>query len=347
MSAKKSAPKQIILNEEQQAVVNAREGCWCVMSGPGSGKTACATSRYAALIREGVSPDQVLALSFTATAAKNLKGRVEEQVGQLSTTRTAGSMTLHSLALKFAVEEKNEFPFELDDFPLATEPVANSLSAKAAQRYEVDSRSLRSAISLFKRNRIRPGQAIRAAEESLNAKDLKIALAYKDADKRMREAKLLDFDSLMFEMVDLMEKKSAVRARWQYQYVICDEAQDCCKTDFSLLKLLTEQHKSLMCVGDPGQNIYSFRGSDSRLFRHMEETFPGTQKLYLATNYRSTKERVKFLREIGPVPELAEKFHTPNELGVKPEVRGFITAGDEAAWIVKSIKEGLCQTTTS
>jgi DNA helicase-2/ATP-dependent DNA helicase PcrA len=339
---KKPIPKQIILNEEQQTVTNARAGLYACYAGPGSGKTSVAVRRMAAMIQEGVDPNSILALSFTATAARNLRDRVEALTGPLSITRTAGSMTLHSLALKFAEEERNEFPFELADFPLATEPVAYKLSAEASKRYEIDPRSLRSAISLFKRNRVRPNQAVHDAEEKSDPKQIRLAMAYKAYDKKCREEKVLDFDSLMFEMVDLMSKKKEVRSRWQYQFVTCDEAQDCCRTDWELLKLLSEKYGNLLVVGDPGQSVFGFRGASPKLFLNMEEMFPGTRKLFLATNYRSTKELVGFLKEIGPVPELSEKFTTPNDQGIRPEIRGFTGPVDEAKWVVSKIKEELC-----
>ena len=143
----------------------------------------------------------------------------------------------------------------------------------------------------------------------------------------------------MFEMVELMGKKKMVRDRWQYQFVTCDEAQDCCKTDWELLKLLSEKHGNLLVVGDPGQSVFGFRGASPKLFLNMEEMFPGTKKLFLATNYRSTQELVSFLREIGPVPELSERFTTPNDVGVRPEIKGFVSPALEAEFVVKCIQE--------
>ena len=77
------------------------------------------------------------------------------------------------------------------------------------------------------------------------------------------------------------------------------------------------------------------------MFLNMEEMFPGTKKLFLATNYRSTKELVEFLKGIGPVPELANRFTTPNPSGPKPEIKGFTSSAEEAAWVVSEIKKGL------
>ena len=339
MTAKKQPAKSIILNEEQQAVVSARQGFYQCLAGPGAGKSACLVSRLAALIREGVSPDSLLSLSFTKTAAKNLRDRVEAQVGALETTRTAGSLTFHSLALQFATIERQEFPFELAEFPLADEPKANRLCFDAAKRHELDPRSLRPVVSLYRRKRVRPAEAIRACEDQMDSKGLKLALAYKEYEKRCRAEGLLDFDDLIFYMVEILDKKAEVRKRWVRDFVQLDESQDMSKIEWDLARLVSG--KSVLAVGDVSQGIYGFRGSDSKLFSKMDEMFPGTKTLFLSCNYRSTPEIVDFIRPISSSKELALKFHTPNPTGPRPEIVGFRTASEEAAYVIEKIKEGL------
>src|ERR1700728_1521263 len=160
-------------NEEQSAVINFQEGRAAVQAGPGSGKSFAITQRYLRLLREGVNPDDILSLTFTNTASKNLSNRIEAQVGKLTTTRKAGATTLHGLSLAFAIEERNEFGFDLAEFPLAPEPVALKLSAAAGRRFEVDPRSLRSYVSLQTRGRVRATQAVKRAEDKLDAAELK------------------------------------------------------------------------------------------------------------------------------------------------------------------------------
>jgi DNA helicase-2/ATP-dependent DNA helicase PcrA len=116
-----------------------------------------------------------------------------------------------------------------------------------------------------------------------------------------------------------------------------DESQDMSKIEWDLARLVAG--KSVLAVGDTSQGIYGFRGSDPDLFASMNELFPGTQTLYLACNYRSTPEIVDFIRPIASSKELAEKFHTNNISGPKPEVRGFVSPSAEAAWVVQQIKE--------
>ena len=339
MPPKKSAPKSITLNEEQREAVNFGAGYACLLAGPGSGKTQVLTQRYARLIRDGVSPDDMLSLSFTKTAAKNLRDRVEAQVGALETTRTAGSLTFHSLAIQFATIERSEFPFELAEFPLADEPKANRLCFDAAKRHDLDPRSLRPVVSLYRRKRVRPVEAIRACEDKKDSTGLKLALAYKEYEKRCRGEGLLDFDDLIFYAVEIMDKKPEVRKRWIRDWVQLDESQDMSKIEWDLAQLVAGT--SVLAVGDVSQGIYGFRGSDSNLFASMNEIFPGTRTLFLSCNYRSSPEIVNFIRPISSSKELAEKFHTPNQPGPKPEIIGFRNASEEAAFVVSKIKEGL------
>lgn len=342
MAPKKLPPKPISLNEEQQAVVSAGSGFWKIVAGPGSGKSSCLVARYTRLIQEGVDPNSILSLSFTATAAKNLRDKVEERVGKISTNRkVAGSVTFHSMALNMAIEERSEYPFELAEFPLTPEAAANKMSGDAARKHDIDPRSLRSALQLYRRTRVRPAEALRAAENKLDAKEIKMALAYKEYSKRCKEAGLLDFDDLIFHMVDILEKKPKVRERWQYAYVMADESQDNCQTDWDLLRLVSEKHRNMLCVGDPGQNIFSFRGSDSKLFMEMDRIFPGTRTLFLGTNFRSSPQIVSFIRPYASSEELAKKFRSHNGDGPVPEIRGFLSPAQECEWVVKRIQEEL------
>ena len=340
MPLKKKQPtisKPITLNEEQQAVVSARSGYWCVMSGPGSGKSACLVSRFSQLIQEGINPDDLLSLTFTKTAAKNLRDRVEAQVGKITATRVAGAVTFHSLALSFAQEECHEFGFELADHPRAAEPRANKLSGAAARRFEVDPRGLRTVVSVWKRKRLRPGSLVKEFESKLDAKSLRLALAYKEYEKKCRDEGVLDFDSLIFEMVEILDKKPEVQKRWTRDWLQIDDSQDLSKIEWDLVKLLSG--RSVLAVGDISQGIYGFRGSDSRLFAEMNALFPGTQTLFLSCNYRSSPEIIDFIRPIASSRELAEKFHTQNASGPAPLVKGFLNSVEEAAFVIKSIKE--------
>ena len=138
-------------------------------------------------------------------------------------------------------------------------------------------------------------------------------------------------------MVQILDKNKDVRSRWVRNWIQLDEAQDMSKIEWDLAKLISGS--SVCAVGDVSQGIYGFRGSDPRLFASMDEIFPGTQTLYLSCNYRSSPEIIDFIRPIAQSQDLAEKFHTQNQHGPKPEIKGFNSSSDEAKWVVAQIKE--------
>jgi DNA helicase-2/ATP-dependent DNA helicase PcrA len=324
-------------NPEQQAVIDAGDGVFAVYSGPGSGKSFCLIHRYARLVQSGVSPDDILCVTFTAASAKSMRDRANDLLPVQKMDRVSGWMTLHSLALKFVEQERANFPMELAEFPLCLEPQSNRLAWEAGKRYEVDPRRLKNFIGLQKRQSIRPIQAIRAAEKE--HKDEKLALAYKYYETKMREAKVLDFDSLLMEMRQVLEANAEVRERWSYKYVQLDEAQDTDEQQFAILELLTRKHGNLLAVGDTQQGLYGFRGARGDLFLNMSLIFTGALVLYLAKNHRSTQEIVGFLKEIGPDKDLAARFHTDNSTGTRPIINHYAGPAEEARAVVAKIQE--------
>lgn len=326
-------PTKINLNEEQRAVVEARDGFFNVLAGPGSGKSESIIRRYVHLLQTGIPADEVLSLTFTASAAKQMKDRAEaahpfDFSSPRVVSRVAGFRTFHGLALSFCTVEREHFPFPLAEFPLATEPQTNKFLFDAARRFEIDPRTLRPWISLQKRNRIRSAEALHSAERE--GQNEKLALAYKMAENSMREAGVLDFDSLLLEMVDLLESREDILARWSYRHLQADEAQDNSVLEWHLLQLLSRRHGNLLAVGDCGQGIYGFRGASGDLFLNFNEMFPNATTLYLARNHRSSPQIVDFCRTASPVPELAAKFHTANPSGPEPVITGYPSPADEA-----------------
>lgn len=325
--------KPIQLNSEQQTAVDAGSGYYRVLAGPGAGKSACLIARYLRL-RETSPAEDILALTFTSEAAKELNKRVGAKENP---TRTCGFRTLHSLALAFCVQEAKEFPYPLAAFPLATEGRAGKILGEASRRYKVDFRTLQSWISRQKSFGIRSAAAVKTAES--DGENESLALAYQHYDQALREVGLLDFDSLMLEMVDLVRNRTAVRDRWSYRWCMVDESQDCSQDQWDLLGLISHKYGNLWAVGDVGQSIYQFRGAHPELFLEFEQRFPNAKTLFLGHNYRSTRKLVGFFKEIGPIRELAEKFHTENDEGVEPVIDRYLTDVGEAEGATKRIQE--------
>jgi len=332
----KQVNRPLVLNSEQQAAVDAGAGVFCVMAGPGAGKSACLVARYARLIHDGVSPNDILNLTFTNSAAKTMRDRAEAAAGVQIMDRIAGFSTFHSLALRFCEQERLNFPFELAEDFLCLEPQANKIAWEVGKRFEVDSRQLRQYVSLCKRQRIGATRAVKIAER--DGKNEKLALAYKQYERALREKGLLDFDSLVLEMFNLMQSNDNVRSRWTYLHVQLDESQDLDDLQWSLVQLLYTTGGSLYAVGDGGQNLYNFRGA-SDTFLHMDRLFPDVQTLFLGQNFRSSPQVVEMCRKFGPVPMLAEKFFTTNPDGPVPDVIGYPSSVAEADAILKSVQK--------
>jgi DNA helicase-2/ATP-dependent DNA helicase PcrA len=323
------------LSDEQKKVVDADNGAFRVLAGPGGSKSTCLVLRYVRLIQEGVSPDDVLSMTFTSQAAKSMRDKSEAEIGVQKMDRVAGWGTFHSIALKFASEERDSFPFKLADFPLATPPVANKIINELARKFDVSWKELPNYISLQKRNRINPTEAIKIAEKE--GKNEKLALSFKAYDSRLRSEGVLDFDSLLVEMVNLLEKNPAVASRWQYRFCQSDESQDNSVLEWRLLQLVSKQHGNLLAVGDAAQGIYSFRGAAGDLFMNFGDMFPGAKTLYLSRNFRSSPQIVDLCKKYGSVRELADKFHTTNSDGAAPSVVGYPSAADEAKDVASKV----------
>jgi DNA helicase-2/ATP-dependent DNA helicase PcrA len=343
----KAAPKPIALTPEQQTVVDVKSGMWSVAAGPGAGKSTVLLARYVRLFQEGADPDNVLGLTFTAAAAKSLRDRAEEYIPvQKMDTRVAGFITFHSLCLSITTKERENFGFPLAEFPLSAEGQTRKITGELARKFELDWKQLSSWISRQKRDGVRPKQSLITAEKEGTGE--KLALAYKAFDDAHRKIGVLDFDSMVMEVVQLLERNPQVRARWQFSDVLVDEAQDCDTLQFTLSKLISERHGNLMFIGDSGQSCYGFRGARSDIFRNLAELFPSVQTLYLGQNFRSTPEIVSFVKEISTDEALAQHFHTKNPSGPTPAVTGFASSVDQAEHIVReATPEGACLSRTN
>ena len=213
---------------------------------------------------------------------------------------------------------------------------AASRAVFEATQNKINYTAFTSWVSLQKRKRISPQQAVFTAEAS-NEK-LDYAIAYKRYQASLKKQGVLDFDDLIYFMVEILESRPDIRAEWQYDYVMMDEAQDACELDWRLLQLITEKHKNFMAVGDAGQAIYGFRGGLPDHFLSMQDFFPGTQKIYLGNNYRSTKNIVGYVRQAAPYEDISEHFRAVREQeGQELDLTGYSTDYMEAADVVRKI----------
>jgi DNA helicase II / ATP-dependent DNA helicase PcrA len=317
------------LTAEQLEVVNADKGVWVVVACPGAGKTRTIVERFKRLVMSGVSTSDILSLTFTNEAAQEMAKRS----GVLD---NKCFRTFHSFCLNLLQAERKEVPFEMCDTIIPVEQQNYDLLFRLVKQYPRirNWKDLQSKISLWKQTGVSPERAL---EDAFDA-DYFMALAYQDYERMSREEGWLDFDSLQQEAKNLLETNDAVRERWQFRFVQCDEGQDCDTSQFRILQLVSEKHQNVLIVGDENQLIYAWRGAQENNLTNFSQRFPGAQKLYLSINFRSTQKLVKFLREILPVDNgLASKMESARGEGIDPMIIRFWDDREEADTILTRI----------
>lgn len=320
----------MILDVDQQACVDALDGVYMTLASPGSGKTRTLVARYLNLLIYGVSEKDILCLTFTAEAAEEMASR-SGVVNAKNVFRT-----FHSFALDLIQKEREHLPYtlkpailpwEFEDFDLRQKLVRECPILK-----KVD--NLRDYISSQKRLGISPDQAI----ERSNGMEAFYAQSYKDYEDTCRKEGWLDFDSLMVECLKLLETNEIVREKYKKKYVMVDEFQDTDEIQVQILKQIFGGH--IFFAGDINQSIYEFRGARPEMADRIQSVFPGTKKMFLAINYRSSPEIVGFLKEIIPVDNgLASLMRTDNPSGPSLTFTRYRDDYEEAHQVLSRVKD--------
>ena len=285
------------LNTQQRAAVEATDGPVLILAGAGSGKTRVITYRIAYLIQEkGISPDSILAVTFTNKAAREMEARIERLLERNSLTKPLIA-TFHSLCVRIlrrdieALRTGNEGLTK--SFAIYDENDQQSIVKQIMKRMGLDTKQLTprtvlGRISWAKNHMIDPQEYYLASSDPNSER---IAHIYESYRKEMLKNNALDFDDLLLETVRLLKSSSEVRERYQrrYQYLLVDEYQDTNRPQYELMKLLTGDRHNVCAVGDEDQSIYSWRGADIRNILEFEKDFPNAQIIRLEQNYRSTQ----------------------------------------------------------
>src|ERR1700677_628550 len=284
------------MNEQQQDGIQAVDGPVLLLAGAGSGKTRVITHRIAYLIQQrGISPDNILAVTFTNKAAKEMAERVEKILGH-SSLATPTLATFHSFCVR--VLRRDIVAMRVNGvgltrtFAIYDETDQQAVVKQALKRLAIDDKSLKPRVALgriswAKNHMIDPQEYFLA---STNPMEEKIAHIFEIYKKELFKANALDFDDLLLETVRLLKSSSEVRERYnrKYKYLLIDEYQDTNRPQYELMKLLG-RHGNVCVVGDEDQSIYSWRGADIRNILEFEKDFPNVQTIRLEQNYRSTQ----------------------------------------------------------
>ncbi|MDQ0189982.1 ATP-dependent helicase [Alicyclobacillus cycloheptanicus] len=280
------------LNPEQRQAVLTTEGPLLVVAGAGSGKTSVLTRRIAYLIGvRNVPVHQILAITFTNKAAREMRERLMQLVGDKAQDLWMG--TFHSIAVKILRREAERLGYTSSFTILDSDDQNNAIQqAMVDLNYDLkkfDARAIQSVISRWKNELRGPKQTV-AAKHAKNLNEAIAADVYEIYQSRLFAANAMDFDDLIVNAVQLFEQHQDIRAHYQakFQYVHVDEYQDTNLAQYRLIRLISDASRNICAVGDSDQAIYAWRGADISNILNFERDYPDATIITLETNYRST-----------------------------------------------------------
>ena len=324
------------LNPVQREAVLHDEGPLLIVAGAGSGKTRVLTNRIAHLIAEGVSPFEIIAITFTNKAAGEMKHRVQALVGPVAQRMWVS--TFHSACVRILRRDGSRLGYR-STFTIYDQADAQRLTGYVLRDLNIDAkrfppRSVHAVISQAKCELI-DFESYQA--QASGPYERRIAEVYREYQQRLLAASAMDFDDLVMVAANLLQSQPDVLAHYQerFKHVLVDEYQDTNKAQNELVVLLGRKHRNVCVVGDSDQSVYRFRGADVRNILQFEQAFPEATTIVLEQNYRSTqtildaanaiiannalrKPKSLWTEQVGG--ELISRYHAEDE-------------HDEAAWV--------------
>ncbi|MHD0382271.1 DNA helicase PcrA [Staphylococcus simulans] len=329
------------MNTEQSEAVRTTEGPLLIMAGAGSGKTRVLTHRIAYLLDEkGVSPYNVLAITFTNKAAREMKERVEKLVGEEA--KVIWMSTFHSMCVRILRRDADrigiERNFTILDPTDQKSVIKDVLKTENIDSKRYDPRMFLSAISNMK-NELK---TVEDAEiEATDFMSDMVARVYAGYQRQLSRNEALDFDDLIMTTINLFKRVPDVLEYYQnkFQYIHVDEYQDTNRAQYTLVKLLADKFKNLCVVGDSDQSIYGWRGADIQNILSFEEDYPNARTIFLEQNYRSTKVILNAANEVikNNTERKPKGLWTANQEGKKINYYQAQSESDEAQYVVKEI----------
>ena len=330
------------LNDKQIEAINHKDGPCLVLAGAGSGKTKVLTERIVKLIDDGVSPYNILAITFTNKAAKEMRDRVENKIGSSADSIFIG--TFHSFGLRILRENFREIGYTSNITILDTDDskalIKRILKDEELDPKDYDIRHIISRISSSKNDGVSPAEYNRLY---LRDDDKVIAMVYEKYLKLLKENNSVDFDDLLLKPVELFKKNSDILLKYQnrFKYILVDEYQDTNSIQYELCKLLAKKYHNIFVVGDANQSIYSWRNADYRNILNFEKDYKDTKVVLLEENYRSTNNILKAANSVIKNNSEGKKLNLWTSSGDGEKV-DYIRVDDEikeANFVVNKIKE--------
>jgi DNA helicase-2/ATP-dependent DNA helicase PcrA len=279
------------LNADQQKAVEYINAAQMIVAGAGSGKTKVLTYKVAYLLKQGYSPDSILALTFTNKAANEMRARIIELVGKKAESIWMG--TFHSIFARILrVEAKNidyKSNFSIYDTDDSYSLVSNIMTNFNIELEGLTVNSVRHRISYLKNHMIMPGEYRKKYVKSL--RDEKIADVFDEYQNRLVANNAMDFEDLLLKPIQLFSSNDKIMQKYRnrFDYILVDEFQDTNKSQYELLKMLVSRSCKISVVGDDAQSIYSWRGANLGNMQDFRKDFKNHKLFKLEQNYRSTK----------------------------------------------------------
>lgn len=336
------------LNEQQREAVEHAGAPLLIVAGAGSGKTAVLTRRIAHLMsHRGVSPWEILAITFTNKAAAEMKERVSALVGPVAERMWVS--TFHSVCVRILRQQAHLVPGLNTNFTIYDSDDSRRLLSMIAKDHNLDmkkftARVLSNAISNLKNELITPDEAASDAGATHNPFDSTVATIFADYQRRLRSSNAVDFDDLIGEVVRIFKDHPQVAEyyRRRFRHVLIDEYQDTNHAQYMLIATLvgTGQEASELCVvGDSDQSIYAFRGATIRNIEEFERDYPQARTILLEQNYRSTQTILNAANAVISRNDGRREKNLWTALGQGPQVIGYVSDNehDEARFIAGEI----------
>lgn len=345
---KKSASSALdlsLLNDEQREAVLCTEGPLLVLAGAGSGKTRVLTHRIAYLVEEkGIAPWQILAITFTNKAAKEMRERVAALLG--GRTRGMWVSTFHAMCVRILRDDadkigydKNFSIYDTDDLKRLVKTIMIELDADPKQ---ISPAVVLSQISQAKNALMSPAD-LHKKFEGTNSRGELIVDVYERLERRLKNLSAMDFDDLLLKCHELFSKYPEVLESYQerFRYILVDEYQDTNAVQYALTNMLARKYKNLMVVGDDDQSIYSWRGADISNILSFKKDYPDAHLVKLEQNYRSTGHILSAANAVVSHNARREKkaLYTKAGAGAKVEVFQAQDDRDEGRWIGAEIEK--------
>lgn len=337
------------LNEKQREAVTHFNGPLMIVAGAGSGKTRVLTTRIAHLLSNGVDAFNILALTFTNKAAKEMKERVEHILGNRE-ARNLYIGTFHSVFARILRGEADKLGYP-NHFTIYDTDDAKSVIKQVVQELNLDDKHYKpnqvlNRISSAKNALVGPDEYrtdYHIQQEDMRANRPAIAQIYSAYTKKCFKNGAMDFDDLLFKFYELLRNFPECLSKYQrkFKYILIDEYQDTNPAQYEVIKLLGAMNENVCVVGDDAQSIYSFRGATIQNILQFQTDYPDAKVVKLEQNYRSTSNILHAANEIikNNKGQIEKNLFTENAAGEKIKLVRTMTDNDEGKFVADTIQE--------